>query len=143
MFDENARDALISHLGYDVKQTELPTVSETPKEVVEEPVAAPAPASVPIITAEDLFASAPMEKAPEPEPEPELQPEPEPEPEPAMPVPQENAQWREELKQSIIVGDFVGAVNTCFQYHQFADAFVIASWGGPELVDQTTVHVVS
>ena len=137
MFEEDARDALISYLGYSVKQPEEPAVeepvAEQPAPVVEQPAPVVAP-----ITAEDLFASAPM-KQPEPEPEPEKPVTPEPVI-PAMTVKEESAEWREELKQCIIVGDFVNAVATCFKYHQFADAFVIASWGGAELVEQTTVR---
>ena len=139
MFEEDARDALISYLGYAVKQPEQ-VVEETPEQVVEQPVPA-----VKSITAEDLFASAPMRQPEiESEKEPEIEPENKPaelaEPaKPAMAV-KESAEWREELKQCIIVGDFVNAVATCFKYHQFADAFVIASWGGAELVEQTTVR---
>ena len=140
MFEEDARDALISYLGYAVKQPEQ-VVEETPEQVVEE-----TPEQVvKNITAEDLFASAPMrqpeiESEKEPEKEPENKPAELAEPaKPAMAV-KESAEWREELKQCIIVGDFVNAVATCFKYHQFADAFVIASWGGAELVEQTTVR---
>ena len=51
-----------------------------------------------------------------------------------------NEEWNEELKQSIIVGDFKTAVSTCFKYHQYADAFVIAAWGGADLIEKTTVR---
>lgn len=141
MFEEDARDALISYLGYAVKQPEQ-VVEETPEQVVEET----SEQVVKNITAEDLFASAPMRQPEiESEKEPEIEPEKEPENKPAEPANpamavKESAEWREELKQCIIVGDFVNAVATCFKYHQFADAFVIASWGGAELVEQTTVR---
>ena len=47
------------------------------------------------------------------------------------------AEWEEALKQRVIVGDFAGAVEVCFRYERFADALVIATWGGAELAEQT------
>lgn len=132
MFEEDARDALIRYLGYSVKQPQTPLgeTPETPEVSAEEA----SPVVEPVITAEDLFSV------------------------PSLPVTQqssvlvadetpvgntreidENTEWCDELKQSIIIGDFVSAVSTCFKYHRYADALVIAGWGGAELAEQTTV----
>ena len=138
MFEEDARDALIQYLGYSIQPVETP-VEEEVKEVKEEKVE---PVIMneekPMITAEDLFASSPIVQANETpvEKEEEVIPENE---TPVVETPV-NEEWNEELKQSIIVGDFNTAVSTCFKYHQYADAFVIAAWGGADLIEKTTVR---
>lgn len=134
MFEEDARDALITYLGYSVKQPETPVVDETPAEI---PVEEKTPVIESTITAEDLFAAASL-----PVKQPEIVEDTKTVETPSTPVntPVEmNAEWRDELKESVIVGDFASAVSTCFKYHQYADAFVIAAWGGAELMEQTTV----
>lgn len=134
MFEEDARDALITYLGYSVKQPETPVVDETPAEIL---VEEKTPVIESTITAEDLFAAASL-----PVKQPEIVEDTKTVETPSTPVntPVEmNAEWRDELKESVIVGDFASAVSTCFKYHQYADAFVIAAWGGAELMEQTTV----
>ena len=138
MFEEDARDALIQYLGYSIQPVETP-VEEKVEEVKEEKVE---PVVMneekPMITAEDLFASSPIVQTNETpvEKEEEVIVENE------TPVVETsvNEEWNEELKQSIIVGDFTTAVSTCFKYHQYADAFVIAAWGGADLIEKTTVR---
>ena len=138
MFEEDARDALIQYLGYPIQPVETP-VEEKVEEVKEEKVE---PVVMneekPMITAEDLFASSPIVQtnATPVEKEEEVIPENE---TPVVETPV-NEEWNEELKQSIIVGDFNTAVSTCFKYHQYADAFVIAAWGGADLIEKTTVR---
>ena len=140
MFEEDARDALIQYLGYSIQPVETPVEEEKVeevKEVKEEPVVMNE--EKPMITAEDLFASSPISQTnetPVEEKEKEVIPENE---TPAVETPV-NEEWNEELKQSIIVGDFNTAVSTCFKYHQYADAFVIAAWGGADLIEKTTVR---
>ena len=137
MFEEDARDALIQYLGYSIQPVETP-VEEKVEEVKEEKVE---PVVMneekPMITAEDLFASSPIVQTNEtPVEKEEVIPENE---TPVVETPV-NEEWNEELKQSIIVGDFNTAVSTCFKYHQYADAFVIAAWGGADLIEKTTVR---
>ena len=138
MFEEDARDALIQYLGYSIQPVETP-VEEKVEEVKEEKVE---PVIMneekPMITAEDLFASSPIVQANETpvEKEEEVIVENE---TPVVETPV-NEEWNEELKQSIIVGDFNTAVSICFKYHQYADAFVIAAWGGADLIEKTTVR---
>ena len=135
MFEEDARDALIQYLGYSIQPVETP-VEEKVEEVKEEPVIMNE--EKPMITAEDLFASSPIVQTNETpvEKEEEVIVENE---TPVVETPV-NEEWNEELKQSIIVGDFNTAVSTCFKYHQYADAFVIAAWGGADLIEKTTVR---
>ena len=135
MFEEDARDALIQYLGYSIQPVETP-VEEKVEEVKEEPVVMNE--EKPMITAEDLFASSPIVQTNETpvEKEEEVIVENE---TPVVETPV-NEEWNEELKQSIIVGDFKTAVSTCFKYHQYADAFVIAAWGGADLIEKTTVR---
>lgn len=137
MFEEDARDALIQYLGYSIQPVETP-VEEKVEEVKEEKVE---PVVMneekPMITAEDLFASSPISQTNEtPVEKEEVIVENE---TPVVETPV-NEEWNEELKQSIIVGDFNTAVSTCFKYHQYADAFVIAAWGGADLIEKTTVR---
>ena len=139
MFEEDARDALIQYLGYSIQPVETPVEEkvEEVKEEKDEPVVMNE--EKPMITAEDLFASSPISQTnetPVEEKEKEVIPENE---TPAVETPV-NEEWNEELKQSIIVGDFNTAVSTCFKYHQYADAFVIAAWGGADLIEKTTVR---
>ena len=138
MFEEDARDALIQYLGYSIQPVETPVeekVEEVKEEIVEPVVMNE---EKPMITAEDLFASSPIVQTNETpvEKEEEVIVENE------TPVVETsvNEEWNEELKQSIIVGDFTTAVSTCFKYHQYADAFVIAAWGGADLIEKTTVR---
>ena len=138
MFEEDARDALIQYLGYSIQPVETPVEEEKVeevKEVKEEPVVMNE--EKPMITAEDLFASSPISQTNEtPVEKEEVIVENE---TPVVETPV-NEEWNEELKQSIIVGDFNTAVSTCFKYHQYADAFVIAAWGGADLIEKTTVR---
>lgn len=134
MFEEDARDSLIKYLGY--VQTEE---KEEEKEEEKKEVAAS-------ITAEDLFASAPM--TPSAEAQETVQESKETPKETSSPITSPvagpvagPAEWEEALKQRVIVGDFAGAVEVCFRYERFADALVIATWGGAELAEQTTVGV--
>ena len=138
MFEEDARDALIQYLGYSIQPVETPVeekVEEVKEEIVEPVVMNE---EKPMITAEDLFASSPIVQTNETpvEKEEEVIVENE---TPVVETPV-NEEWNEELKQSIIVGDFNTAVSTCFKYHQYADAFVIAAWGGADLIEKTTVR---
>lgn len=125
MFDENARGALIQHLGY-VPQPE----EEAPVKTEEKPVVDSS------ITAEDLFAGASPstpESAAVAEPARE---------EPEKSETQEDpAAWSSEIKNCIVIGDFGRAVDICFKYGRFADAMMIAMWGGDELMEQTRVGV--
>ena len=135
MFEEDARDSLIKYLGY-VQTEEKEEEKEEEKKEEEKKEAAPS------ITAEDLFASAPMTPSVETVQEPQ---EPQESPkETSSPVASPVAgpsEWEEALKQRVIVGDFAGAVEVCFRYERFADALVIATWGGAELAERTTVGV--
>ena len=117
MFDENARGALIQHLGY-VPQPEEEAPVETEKPAVDSS-----------ITAEDLFAGA-SPSVPEPARE-----------EPEKSETQDPAAWSSEIKNCIVIGDFGRAVDICFKYGRFADAMMIAMWGGDELMEQTRVGV--
>lgn len=131
MFDENARGALIQHLGY---------VPEEEKEVeaVQEAVVSEA---VPVeekkeITAEDLFATAsPMElpavKPIEEEKKEEVKKE--------EKVEVDTPEFSEAIKRCVVVGDFARAVDLCFAQGRFADALMIAMWGGDELLEQARV----
>ena len=137
MFEEDARDALIQYLGYSIQPVETPVEEkvEEVKEEKDEPVVMNE--EKPMITAEDLFASSPIVQTNEtPVEKEEVIVENE---TPVVETPV-NEEWNEELKQSIIVGDFTTAVSTCFKYHQYADAFVIAAWGGADLIEKTTVR---
>lgn len=131
MFDENARGALIQHLGY---------VPEEEKEVeaVQEAVVSEA---VPVeekkeITAEDLFATpSPMElpavKPIEEEKKEEVKKE--------EKVEVDTPEFSEAIKRCVVVGDFARAVDLCFAQGRFADALMIAMWGGDELLEQARV----
>ena len=131
MFDENARGALIQHLGY---------VPEEEKEVeaVQEAVVSEA---MPVeekkeITAEDLFATAsPMElpavKPIEEEKKEEVKKE--------EKVEVDTPEFSEAIKRCVVVGDFARAVDLCFAQGRFADALMIAMWGGDELLEQARV----
>ena len=130
MFDENARGALIQHLGY---------VPEEEKEVeaVQEAVVSE---DVPVeeekeITAEDLFATpSPMElpavKPIEEEKKEEKKEE---------TVEVDTPEFSEAIKRCVVVGDFARAVDLCFAQGRFADALMIAMWGGDELLEQARV----
>lgn len=138
MFEEDARDSLIKYLGY-VQTEEKVEEKEEEKEEEKKEVAAS-------ITAEDLFASAPM--TPSAEAQETVQESKETPKETSSPITSPvagpvagPAEWEEALKQRVIVGDFAGAVEVCFRYERFADALVIATWGGAELAEQTTVGV--
>ena len=136
MFEEDARDALIQYLGYSIQPVETPVEEKVEEEKVEPVIMNE---EKPMITAEDLFASSPIvqtNETPVEKEEEEVIVENE---TPVVETPV-NEEWNEELKQSIIVGDFNTAVSTCFKYHQYADAFVIAAWGGADLIEKTTVR---
>lgn len=143
MFEDDARNTLIKHLGYVLPPTEQPLESEAQPAQPAQPVEIPQPVEKPAITAEDLFASASPLASESPLAETAAVEEPK-EPKEAeeatlSAAEEENAEWVSELKQSVIVGDFARAVEVCFKYGRFADALVLSAWGGSELVQQTTV----
>ena len=130
MFDENARGALIQHLGY---------VPEEEKEVeaVQEAVVSEA---VPVeekkeITAEDLFATASPIELPAVKPIEEEKKEEKKEEKVEVDTPE----FSEAIKRCVVVGDFARAVDLCFAQGRFADALMIAMWGGDELLEQARV----
>ena len=133
MFDENARGALIQHLGY---------VPEEEKEVeaVQEAVVSE---DVPVeeekeITAEDLFATASPMELPAVKPiEEEKEEEKETKKEEKVEV--DTPEFSEAIKRCVVVGDFARAVDLCFAQGRFADALMIAMWGGDELLEQARV----
>ena len=131
MFDENARGALIQHLGY---------VPEEEKEVeaVQEAVVSEA---VPVkekkeITAEDLFATASPMELPAVKPIEEVKKE---EVKKEEKVEVDTPEFSEAIKRCVVVGDFARAVDLCFAQGRFADALMIAMWGGDELLEQARV----
>ena len=133
MFDENARGALIQHLGY---------VPEEEKEVeaVQEAVVSK---DVPVeeekeITAEDLFATASPMELPAVKPIEEEKKEEEKE-EKEEKVEVDTPEFSEAIKRCVVVGDFARAVDLCFAQGRFADALMIAMWGGDELLEQARV----
>ena len=140
MFEDDARNTLIKHLGYVLPPTEQPSEGEAQPA---QPVEIPQSVEKPTITAEDLFASASPLASESPLVETAAVEEPtepkEPKEATLSVAEQENAEWVSELKQSVIVGDFARAVEVCFKYGRFADALVLSAWGGSELVQQTTV----
>ena len=145
MFEDDARNTLIKHLGYVLPSPEQPSQSEAqPAESAQPAQSAEIPQAVeqPTITAEDLFASASPLAAESPLVETSAAEEAKEAKEAAPSVLEENPEWVAELKQSVIVGDFARAVEVCFRYGRFADALVLSAWGGSELVQQTTVAVV-
>lgn len=135
MFDENARGALIQHLGY---------VPEEEKEVeaVQEAVVSEA---VPVeekkeITAEDLFATpSPMELPAVKPVEEEKKEEVKKEEKEEKKVEVDTPEFSEAIKRCVVVGDFARAVDLCFAQGRFADALMIAMWGGDELLEQARV----
>ena len=135
MFDENARGALIQHLGY---------VPEEEKEVeaVQEAVVSEA---VPVeeekeITAEDLFATASPMELPAVKPiEEEKKEEVKKEEKEEKKVEVDTPEFSEAIKRCVVVGDFARAVDLCFAQGRFADALMIAMWGGDELLEQARV----
>ena len=132
MFDENARGALIQHLGYVPEEKEVEAVQEA---VVSE--------AVPVeeekeITTEDLFATpSPMEQ-PAVKPIEEVKKE-EKEEEKEEKVEVDTPEFSEAIKRCVVVGDFARAVDLCFAQGRFADALMIAMWGGDELLEQARV----
>ena len=146
MFEDDARNTLIKHLGYVLPPTEQPSEGEAQPAQPAQPVEIPQSVEKPTITAEDLFASASPLASESPLVETAAVEEPTEPKEPKEPkeatlsvAEQENAEWVSELKQSVIVGDFARAVEVCFKYGRFADALVLSAWGGSDLVQQTTV----
>ena len=143
MFEDDARNTLIKHLGYVLPPTEQPSEGEAQPAQPAQPVEIPQSVEKPTITAEDLFASASPLASESPLVETAAVEEPtepnEPKEATLSVAEQENAEWVSELKQSVIVGDFARAVEVCFKYGRFADALVLSAWGGSELVQQTTV----
>ena len=143
MFEDDARNTLIKHLGYVLPPTEQPSEGEAQPAQPAQPLEIPQSVEKPAITAEDLFASASPLASESPLVETAAVEEPtepkEPKEATLSVAEQENAEWVSELKQSVIVGDFARAVEVCFKYGRFADALVLSAWGGSELVQQTTV----
>ena len=133
MFDENARGALIQHLG-DVPE------EEEEVEAVQEAVVSE---DVPVeeekeITAEDLFATASPMELPAVKPiEEEKEEEQETKKEEKVEV--DTPEFSEAIKRCVVVGDFARAVDLCFAQGRFADALMIAMWGGDELLEQARV----
>ena len=143
MFEDDARNTLIKHLGYVLPPTEQPSEGEAQPAQPAQPVEIPQSVEKPTITAEDLFASASPLASESPLVETAAVEEPteatEPKEATLSVAEEESAEWVSELKQSVIVGDFARAVEVCFKYGRFADALVLSAWGGSELVQQTTV----
>ena len=130
MFDENARGALIQHLGYVPEE-------EEEVEAVQEAVVSEA---VPVeekkeITAEDLFATASPMELPAVKPIEEEKKEEKKEEKVEVDTPE----FSEAIKRCVVVGDFARAVDLCFAQGRFADALMIAMWGGDELLEQARV----
>ena len=48
-------------------------------------------------------------------------------------------EFSEAIKRCVVVGDFARAVDLCFAQGRFADALMIAMWGGDELLEQARV----
>ena len=132
MFDENARGALIQHLGYVPEE-------EKEAEAVQEAVVSEA---VPVeekkeITAEDLFATASPMELPAVKPIEEVKKEEVKKEEKKVEV--DTPEFSEAIKRCVVVGDFARAVDLCFAQGRFADALMIAMWGGDELLEQARV----
>ena len=130
MFDENARGALIQHLGYVPEE-------EEEVEAVQEAVVSEA---VPVeekkeITAEDLFATPSPMELPAVKPIEEEKKEEKKEEKVEVDTPE----FSEAIKRCVVVGDFARAVDLCFAQGRFADALMIAMWGGDELLEQARV----
>ena len=135
MFDENARGALIQHLGYVPEEKEVEAVQEA---VVSE--------AVPVeekkeITAEDLFATASPMELPAVKPIEEVKKEEvkKEEVKKEEKVEVDTPEFSEAIKRCVVVGDFARAVDLCFAQGRFADALMIAMWGGDELLEQARV----
>ena len=132
MFDENARGALIQHLGY------VPEEEKEPEAVQEAVVSEAVPVEEKEITAEDLFATpSPMEQ-PAVKPIEEVKKE-EKKEEKEEKVEVDTPEFSEAIKRCVVVGDFARAVDLCFAQGRFADALMIAMWGGDELLEQARV----
>lgn len=167
MFDEDARTSLIKHLGYsqtpiatpcltprgeEEQQTEQQPVEQEEKEDENKNAVVNAMATM---TAEDLFASAsPLATATPTEPVEESQEDVTVPAEADAAVEEQQVDKEEKrvaveadpvferaLKDRVVVGDFMGAVEVCFQYSRFTDALVVAAWGGAELVELATVRI--
>lgn len=135
MFDENARGALIQHLGY-VPEPEAAEAVEAVQEAVPEVPEAPVEEKKEI-TAEDLFATASPMELPAVKPAEEEKEEEKKEVEKKKEV--DTPEFSEAIKRYVVVGDFARAVDLCFAQGRFADALMIAMWGGDELLEQARV----
>lgn len=135
MFDENARGALIQHLGYvPEEEKEVEAVQET---VVSEDVPVEEEKE---ITAEDLFATPSPMELPAVKPIEEVKKEEEKEEtKKEEKVEVDTPEFSEAIKRCVVVGDFARAVDLCFAQGRFADALMIAMWGGDELLEQARV----
>ena len=133
MFDENARGALIQHLGYvPEEEKEVEAVQET---VVSEDVPVEEEKE---ITAEDLFATPSPMELPAVKPIEEVKKEEKKEKKEEK-VEVDTPEFSEAIKRCVVVGDFARAVDLCFAQGRFADALMIAMWGGDELLEQARV----
>ena len=132
MFDENARGALIQHLGYVPEEKEVEAVQEA---VVSEDVPVEEEKE---ITAEDLFATPSPMELPAVKPIEEEKKEEEKEEKKEAEV-VDTPEFSEAIKRCVVVGDFARAVDLCFAQGRFADALMIAMWGGDELLEQARV----
>ena len=134
MFDENARGALIQHLGY------VPEEEKEVEAVQEAVVSEDVPVEEKEITAEDLFATpSPMELPAVKPVEEEKKEEVKKEEEKEEKVEVDTPEFSEAIKRCVVVGDFARAVDLCFAQGRFADALMIAMWGGDELLEQARV----
>lgn len=135
MFDENARGALIQHLGYvPEEEKEAEAVQEA---VVSEAVLVEEEKE---ITAEDLFATPSPMELPAVKPIEEVKKEEEKEEtKKEEKVEVDTPEFSEAIKRCVVVGDFARAVDLCFAQGRFADALMIAMWGGDELLEQARV----
>ena len=133
MFDENARGALIQHLGY------VPEEEKEPEAVQEAVVSEDVPVEKEI-TAEDLFATpSPMELPAVKPIEEEKEEKKEEKKKEEKKVEVDTPEFSEAIKRYVVVGDFARAVDLCFAQGRFADALMIAMWGGDELLEQARV----
>lgn len=126
----------MAHLGF-LAPAEAPVEAVEAVEAVETPLETP-PAP---ITAEDLFASAsPLSSEPPASEAPTSEPPASEAPGSEAPGSEALEAWEERAKAAVVVGDFTRAVEACFAAQRYADALVMAAWGGAELLAAATVR---
>ncbi|EQC35750.1 hypothetical protein SDRG_06509 [Saprolegnia diclina VS20] len=129
LFEDDARQHLLYHLGYDAAKIKADADKYLGKAVEPAPIAA-APSSA---SAEDIFAagslstdslSANLPVAAPKDSSARLSP---------VSLPQYTEASEDVIKRSLLVGDFASAVEVCLQNNQFADALLLACQGGADL----------